>query len=77
MLRPGRGTSFDTSVPPLPFALALAAGAAAPRVAFGAKRNAVFGTSSTSRRSSAVMVDVAVMPGRRLESALSTSRTVT
>ena len=71
MPRIGRGTSFDTSVPPLPLALAAAA---ALRIAFGAKRNAVFGTSSTSRRSSAVIVAVTVMPGRRLRSALSTSR---
>jgi hypothetical protein len=40
----------------------------------GREAQAVLGTSSTSWRSVAVMVAVAVMPGRRLRSALSTSR---
>ena len=40
----------------------------------GVKRSAVLGTSSTSMCCVAVMVAVAVMPGRRLRSALSTSR---
>ena len=39
----------------------------------GVKRSAVLGTSSAPLRSVAVMVATAVMPGRRLRSALSTS----
>jgi hypothetical protein len=42
----------------------------------GVKRSAVLGTSSTLLRRVAVMVAVAVMPGRRLRSALSTSSQV-
>jgi ATP-dependent DNA ligase len=42
--------------------------------AVGAKRSALLGTSSTSLRWVAVIVAVAVMPGRRLRSLLSTSR---
>ena len=65
----GRGISFDSRP-----ALSVAAGAAVPVV--GVKRSAVLGTVSTPRRSVAAMVAVAVMPGRRLRSALSTFRSV-
>src|ERR1019366_7184150 len=53
----------------------LAAGLPATRMV-GVKRSAVFGTRSTLLRCMAVMVAVAVIPGRRLRSALSTSRQV-
>ena len=58
------------TMPPPPWAEAPASGAAAALT--GVNRRAVLGTSSTSVRSVAVMVAAAVMPGRRLRSALST-----
>src|SRR5450830_135454 len=45
-----------------------------PADAVGSKRSAVLGTSSTRLRRRAMMLAVAVMPGRRLRSVLSTSR---
>jgi hypothetical protein len=70
--RGGRGRRVVTR-PPGPLALLAAAWAPA---CVGVKRSAVLGTSSTSRRSVAVMVAVAVMPGRSERSLLSTSRWV-
>ena len=66
LLRGMRGNMLK----PLP---ALAA-AEASFASAGSKRKALLGTSTTSLRCTAVMVAVAVMPGRRVRSVLSTSR---
>ena len=71
-VRGGRGISFDTMPPPGD----AASPAAALPAAAGVKRSAVFGTSNTSLRSTATIVAVAVIPGRRLRSVLSTSSRV-
>src|ERR1035437_2951031 len=67
VLPPGRlGIKLETMPP-------LAAGLPAPAVV-GVKRSAVFGISSTLLRCMAVIVAVAVIPGRKLRSAVFTSR---
>src|SRR5690606_8141498 len=64
--RRGMRKSCATSPPPEERDCAAGAG--------GVKRSAAFGTSSTSRTSLTVITAVAVMPGRRERSALSTVR---